>query len=212
MTRIPSSRRKALPDSNFWKKQLRQWHWISSAICLAGLLLFAVTGVTLNHASSIEADPKTTTREFDLPADVRNQLGHAVDGKPLPEALAKGIKAATGISVAHVIPEVSDGEIAIDLAGPGVDAFLSIDLDSGQATHERIERGTIAVLNDLHKGRDSGPVWSVLIDVIAIACVLFSLTGLGLLWLHAKRRPSTWPLTGIGLAIPLILYLIFVHS
>jgi len=212
MTHVSSTARKAKADSNFWKKQLRQWHWISSAICLAGLLLFAVTGVTLNHASSIEAEPKTTTRQTDLPPALRGQLSSAVDGKPLPEALAKGIKAATGVSVAHVTPEMQDGELSFDLAGPGVDAFLSIDLESGHATHERIERGTIAVLNDLHKGRDSGPVWAVFIDVIAIACVLFSLTGLGLLWVHAKRRASTWPLTGVGLAIPLILYLIFIHS
>lgn len=34
---------------------LRQWHWVSSALCLAGMLLFAVTGITLNHATDIEA-------------------------------------------------------------------------------------------------------------------------------------------------------------
>lgn len=199
-------------SSNFLKKQLRQWHWISSAICLAGLLLFAVTGVTLNHASSIEAEPKTTIKEFDLPTEIRGQLGTAVDGKPLPAALVKAIKSATGVSVENVLPEVQDGELSLDLAGPGVDAFLSIDLESGHATHERIERGAIAVLNDLHKGRDSGPIWAIFIDVIAVACVLFSLTGLGLLWVHAKRRPSTWPLTGLGLAIPVLLYVIFIHT
>lgn len=199
-------------SSNFWKKQLRQWHWISSAICLAGLLLFAVTGVTLNHASSIEAEPKTTIREFDLPAELRVQLGTATDGKPLPAELAKAIKTATGVSVQSVLPEVQDGELSLDLAAPGVDAFLSIDLESGHTTHERIERGTIAVLNDLHKGRDSGPIWAIFIDVIAVACVLFSLTGLGLLWVHAKRRPSTWPLTGLGLAFPVLLYVIYIHT
>ena len=31
----------------FWLKQMRQWHWISAAICLIGMLLFAVTGITL---------------------------------------------------------------------------------------------------------------------------------------------------------------------
>ncbi|NIV36045.1 MAG: hypothetical protein GWN58_43325, partial [Anaerolineae bacterium] len=33
-----------------WLGTLRQWHWISSALCLVGMLLFSVTGITLNHA------------------------------------------------------------------------------------------------------------------------------------------------------------------
>src|SRR5690606_16470761 len=46
----------------FWLRQLHQWHWISSAICLVGMLLFAVTGVTLNHAAEIEARPRVSER------------------------------------------------------------------------------------------------------------------------------------------------------
>ena len=41
----------------FWLRTLHQWHWISSAVCLIGMLLFAITGITLNHASKIEATP-----------------------------------------------------------------------------------------------------------------------------------------------------------
>ena len=35
--------------------------------------------------------------------------------------------------------------------------------------------------------------------------------GLGLLWLHAWRRPLTWPLVGLGLLIPVVLALFFIH-
>ena len=31
------------------------WHWISAAVCFAALVLFTVTGITLNHASAISA-------------------------------------------------------------------------------------------------------------------------------------------------------------
>ncbi|WP_407920729.1 PepSY-associated TM helix domain-containing protein [Frigidibacter oleivorans] len=41
--------------------------------------------------------------------------------------------------------------------------------------------------------------------------MLFALTGLGILWAHAKNRPSTWPLTGLGLAAPVILILLVAH-
>jgi uncharacterized protein len=35
---------------SFWLRQLTQWHWISAAISLIGMILFAATGITLNHA------------------------------------------------------------------------------------------------------------------------------------------------------------------
>ena len=39
----------------FWLRTLHSWHWISSAICLVAMLLFAITGITLNHSAAIEA-------------------------------------------------------------------------------------------------------------------------------------------------------------
>ena len=34
---------------------------------------------------------------------------------------------------------------------------------------------------------------------------------LALLWLHARGRPSTWPIVGLGLLIPVVIALIFIH-
>ena len=51
----------------FWTKQLHQWHWISSALSLVGMLLFAITGITLNNAARIEASPVVTRAEAVLP-------------------------------------------------------------------------------------------------------------------------------------------------
>ena len=39
----------------WWRKTLHNWHWISAALCLIGMIAFAVTGITLNHASQIPA-------------------------------------------------------------------------------------------------------------------------------------------------------------
>ena len=46
---------------------LRQWHWISSALCLIGMLGFAITGITLNHAGVIPAVPQVTSVETTVP-------------------------------------------------------------------------------------------------------------------------------------------------
>lgn len=201
-----------LSRAAFWKGQLRTWHWISSAICMAGLFLFAITGFTLNHASSIEAQPETVTRDIRLSAPLLAGLAKAENGVPLASDLAATLEQETKVAVAGRAVELSDGELTVDLAGPGVDGFVTVDLASGEGSYERTHRGVIAVLNDLHKGRDAGPVWGWFIDIIAIGCILFSLTGLGLLWVHARGRAWTWPLTTVGFVIPIILFLIFVHS
>jgi hypothetical protein len=54
-------------------------------------------------------------------------------------------------------------------------------------------------------------VWIIFIDVIAAACLFFSLTGLVLLQIQARQRPSTWPLVlgGVGLVVAVMIF--FVH-
>ena len=59
---------------SFWLKQLHQWHWISAALSLIGLLLFAVTGITLNHAAQIPAEPVTVEQTAALPAPLLERL------------------------------------------------------------------------------------------------------------------------------------------
>lgn len=196
---------------NFWRIQLRQWHWISSALCLTGLLLFAVTGFTLNHAATLEAKPRTTHVERSLPAGVVPALGAAHDKQPVPAAVATAVKQAVGIDISRRLADVSEEEIYVDLATPGVDASVTLGRD-GSLVYERTTRGVVAVLNDLHKGRHAGPAWSFFIDLLAVACGLFAVTGLGLLWLYSRNRRITWPLVAAGLAAPLILYLVFVHA
>ena len=107
--------------------------------------------------------------------------------------------------------EWSAEEIYLSLPRPGGDAWLAIDLDSGQVEYERTDRGWISWLNDLHKGRNTGPAWRWFIDVFALACLVFSISGLWLLFLHARQRDLTWPMVGLGALVPLLIVLLFIH-
>lgn len=198
---------------SFWLKQLHQWHWISAAVSLVGMLLFAITGITLNHAGQIEAEPKVVSRKATLPPDLMALLakGPEEGKRPLPVPLEPFLDKAVGADVAGREGEWSPEEVYVALARPGGDAWLSIDRETGAIEHEKTTRGVISLLNDLHKGRNSGKAWSWFIDIFAVACVIFTITGLVLLQFHARARPLTWPLVGLGLAAPVILVILFVH-
>jgi hypothetical protein len=194
-----------------WLGTLRQWHWISSALCLVGMLLFAVTGITLNHAGQIESKPQVQTIEGQLPAALLATLQAERPQAGLPAELQGWLERTLDLRLSGREVEWSDGEAYIALPRPGGDAWLSLNLESGELEYESTDRGWIAYFNDLHKGRHSGEAWSWFIDFFAIACVVFSLTGLLLLQRHAANRPSTWPLVGLGLVMPLLLALLFIH-
>lgn len=188
---------------------------MSSAICLIGMILFAVTGITLNHAGAIEAEPVVVTEELSLPDSLLGTLERVPEDAdattPVPHALARWLENELDIGLSGRTPEWSGSELYIPLPRPGGDGWVAIDRASGSVLFESTDRGWIAYLNDLHKGRDSGTAWSWFIDIFAAACVVFSVTGLLLLQLHAKNRPSTWPIVGAGFVIPALLLIFLVH-
>jgi hypothetical protein len=196
----------------FWLKQLHAWHWVSAAICLIGMLLFAITGITLNNASRIEATPSVTRQSVTLPETLRAAIRTPESGKgPLPAAVVAWIDGHTPARVSGVDGEWSDGEVYLALPRPGGDAWLTLDTETGEIAYERTDRGVVSYLNDLHKGRHTGAAWSWFIDLFAVACIIFTVTGLFLLQLHASRRPATWPMVGAGLVIPVLLIILFIH-
>ncbi|KAF1684869.1 hypothetical protein B1992_14230 [Pseudoxanthomonas broegbernensis] len=197
----------------FWLRTLHQWHWISSALCLVGMLLFAATGVTLNHAAKIEAKPRVDNHALQLPAPLLASLAASPEegNASLPAEVAAWLGDRLEVSLGRRPAEWSAAEAYISMPTPGADAWLSIDRETGAVEYERTDRGWVSYLNDLHKGRNAGPAWGWFIDVFAIACLVFCITGLFLLHLHARQRRMTWPLVGLGLVVPLLLALVFIH-
>jgi hypothetical protein len=215
-TREQKSRAKS--RKSFWLRQVIAWHWMSSAISLIGLLLFAVTGFTLNHAADIEAKPVVTEHAAQVPAPLMALIAPPPESeadkpevkKPLPAPLAAWVAQEFKVDAGRTA-EWSFDTVYLPLPRPGGDAWVSLDRATGEATGEDTGRGWLAYLNDLHKGRNSGTAWSWFIDVFAFACLVFALTGLVLLWLHAEKRKVTWPLVAGGFVIPAVIAVIFIH-
>jgi uncharacterized protein len=105
------------------------------------------------------------------------------------------------------VAEWSPEEVYIPLPRPGGDAWLRIGLEDGASEYELTDRGWISWLNDLHKGRNTGKAWFWFIDLLAAACLVFCITGLLILKIHAQP----WPLVGFGLALPALIAILFIH-
>jgi hypothetical protein len=190
-----------------WKKRAVSWarwsHIYLSMVSFAILFFFAATGLTLNHQDWFAGQQRTMVYKGTVD---RAWLGKDVAQLRIVEQLrqAHGIKA--GLSDLRV----DDGQISINFKGPGYTADVVIDRTSGSYDVTETRMGWGAVINDLHKGRDAGHVWSGLIDAAAVFMTLVSVTGLSLIFFLAKWRRSGLVILGAGAALSYLLYLVFV--
>lgn len=152
--------------------------------CLAVLIFFGVTGFTLNH-------PDWFYGGYENRTSLRGSLDVAlVQGDPdnidklgVVEALR-----ASGVERGRLADfHIDDNQCVVAFKGPGFAADAFIERDSGHFEIQVVRMGLAAVLNDLHKGRDTGPEWSILIDISAIATTVVALSGVALLF-YIKRR------------------------
>jgi hypothetical protein len=190
-----------------WKKRIITWarwsHIYLSMVSFAILFFFAATGFTLNHQEWFANQQRTT--------DYKGAVDRAWVGKDVAQLrLVEYLRQKHNIKAALSDFRTDDGQISIDFKGPGytADAFIDRGTGSYQVTETRM--GWAAVINDLHKGRDAGPLWGKLIDASAVFMSLVSLTGLTLIFFLAKWRKSGLILLGVGAVACFALYLMFV--
>jgi hypothetical protein len=169
----------------------------------AVILFFAATGLTLNHTEWFP-DRELITHLAGTIAPAL--LQPEPDKLGIAEFLRKTHKLQGAVSDFRV----ENSEISISFRGPGYAADSFIELPSGRYELTETRNGLVAVINDLHKGRDTGKRWSMVIDASAILLVLVSLTGLLLILFLHKRRASGLMLAGAGGILCWLLYRVFV--
>jgi hypothetical protein len=115
-----------------------------------------------------------------------------------------------GIRAALTDFRVDDDQVQISFKGPGyaADGFVDRAKASYEITESRL--GFVAVVNDLHKGRDTGAAWATFIDISAVLMTLVSLTGLMLIFFLHKRLRTGLLALAIGTLLSCVVYLIWV--
>jgi hypothetical protein len=122
---------------SFWLKQLHSWHWISAAVSLVGMILFAATGITLNHAAAIPGTPVTVEQTATLPAPLLQRLASFPQETtdPVPDAVARWASEALKVEIAGKPTETTAQEVYVALAMPGGDGWVTIDRATGETLH-----------------------------------------------------------------------------
>lgn len=180
---------------------MRWLHIYLSMFSFVALLFFAVTGVTLNHPDWFyDGAERTRDVEGELPLGLlggdapRTAEGMEVDRLGLVEALRSRHQVRGALAELRI----DEYECSVAFKGPGYAADALVDRETGAYELTETLHGFVAIINDLHKGRDSGSGWSWLIDVSAILMVLVSVTGLLLLLFLRHRRVSGLVVTLVG--------------
>ncbi|WP_394167299.1 PepSY-associated TM helix domain-containing protein [Photobacterium piscicola] len=198
-----------------WARRLHIY--ISMALLLV-VLFFAITGITLNRPHLfVSQSPNVVEQQLVIPNELlASEKGpFAPNRSALIAYLAKhgevrGVPSAIDIFTDIDGDELVEGEISLDYKGPGYNATVFIDMTTAEATIESTNYGAIAVLNDLHKGRNSGEVWRWFIDVTAVLMVLFVLTGVCLLIPKKKTFRTSLKWMGLGSVVSLLIYIVAV--
>ncbi len=194
-----------------WKRQtaiVSRWlHIYLSMISFGIVLFFAVTGLTLNHAEKFTAQAVTSQTKGKVDANwVKAGDDSKIDKLQVVEHLRNTDHVKSALSDFHI----DDNQCQVSFKGPGYTADAFIDRATGNYDLTVTRNGLVAVFNDLHKGRDTGAVWSWIIDISASLMTLVSLTGLILIFFLQKRRFNGLVAVGIGAILCLVVYYIWV--
>jgi|TARA_Y100001956_G_C4107652_1_gene180778 hypothetical protein len=190
-----------------WARRLHVY--ISMALLLV-VLFFSVTGITLNRPELFEASkPNIQSHNLTLPSHLFSIQNDRLE--PNAAAFQSFLVEQAGVSGKpsglDVYAEIEDGELVVgevsmDFKGPGYNASVFADVVMQTVEVETTDYGVIALLNDLHKGRNSGEVWKWFIDITALLMIFFVITGVCLL-LPKKKTLNTsikWMLFGSALS------------
>ncbi len=181
----------------------RTIHVYLTMLGLLILLLFGITGFTINHEDWFGA---TTPRLHESHGPVSPELLAHNDSLLIVEHLRQDFH-ITGAMTSY--DDVGDS-IEVAFKEPGQLWNVEINKTTAQAQVHAEAYNFIAVLDNLHRGRYTGPAWHWVIDISALLIVLACFTGV-VLWLTLpKRRQLGLAAVAIGVLGVLLIYLILV--
>ena len=170
------------------KRRLAKYsRWLHIYVSMTSFVIvffFAITGWTLNHPDAFSAGGRRSQATGTLDTKLTAPGSADVDKTPIVEALRRNHKVGGALNDFRV----DEDQLSVAFKGPGYIADAVIDRKTGKYELSESRLGVVAILNDLQKGRDTGGVWKLVIDISAGLLTFISLTGLILLYFIHKHR------------------------
>ena len=205
-TSTPKKKRK----KNRFAAFVRWLHIYVSMIGLAVTLFFSITGITLNHADWFFSETeKVATYRGELSTSIIAELRDP-ESRDAKLVAAEYFRSTHQLSGAVKEFTIDEFQSVIAFAGPGYSADVFIDNETSEYEITEVRLGFVAIINDLHKGRDTGTAWSWVIDLSAALLCIISASGLMLLFWLRRKRLSGLATMAVGTIVALLAYWIAV--
>jgi hypothetical protein len=174
-------------------------HVYVSMALLTLLLFFSVTGITLNHPEWF-SEHQADIEEIELAVDLT-----LINNPPLSleqiTQVVEVVEQELAISLTNAVIESTGDELFFSIKKAGENTAITLDLASGELFFERTNYGLWALLNDLHKGRNTSDFWGWIIDITSVLCIVFAISGF-ILAMPQRRFNRTLTLSlGVTIAI-----------
>ena len=187
-------------------KVTRWLHTYLGMVSLALVLFFGATGVTLNHPSwTLGMSGSQQALTGTLPA------GFETNGTVDFLAVSQYLQDTDGVR-GHATDYSADAtQGSMSFRGPGYSADVFFDVDTGDYQLTVDQQGLLAVMNDLHKGRNTGGSWNWTIDVAGGLLVAVAVTGFGLQFFLMRRRARAYIVAAVGTLLTVVLIVVTVN-
>lgn len=184
---------------------LSRWlHIYLSMVSFTILLFFAVSGLTLNHADWFTTGKELVTKDSGM---VNLKWIKVADTSKINKLqVVEFLRNKHEVKGSLSDFRIEDQELSLTFNGPGYIADAFIDRETGKYELSVTRMGVVAVINDLHKGRDSGKAWSWVIDISAVLMTLVSISGIILICFIKKKRLSGFVIAAAGTVICYLIY------
>ncbi len=176
------------------RKWLRLIHRDLSFVFAGMLLVYAVSGIALNHKDTFNSQYAVHRSEYALAPTVRSEVS--------PTVIADWLQTCgvAGQELQHYFPDQTT--LKVFLRG---NSSLTVNLQTGVGTLEQVrKRPVLGSLSKLHY--NPGKAWTCFSDIFAVAMIVIVLTGL----LMLRGKHSLIGIGGIEFLIGVLIPLLFV--
>jgi hypothetical protein len=197
--REKASKSAAAFDKGAFFRLSRMLHAYLSAFAFLALFFFSVTGILLNHPEWFESyQPAEHKVAFALaPAELTAAKASQDRGRALAAAAARH----ASLPGAYASADIDGPQALVRMEGPKGAADLTIDLATGKSEGRVTRPNLMAIIQDLHRGKNSGVAWRWVIDLSAWLVLALSLIGYVLFFSLRFRLKTSLILTAVSLAV-----------